>query len=277
MILVSSNTINNNNNMKVILPSNGLLGTKWVDIREPKYADLRKTMNATNDEYLFKYEFVSGLCEFDPKTVSMGDVQYLYEIAASAVSFNTLKFKVKCDKCDTEVSGEFSFIEDDVPVKTLQKDSRKCKKTVDGTEYVFHMLSAQDGVDIHTYGLDNDEQDKMIEEATVCKVLGYEINEYNIERVRALPIAIYVACFLYIKANRHGMIITKTIKCPKCKTESKIRLELDSSWVKIDVPTFIAQYAQIRDCLDFKSFLDFTIPEFKNFVDYLNAEAKKNE
>mgnify|MGYP007133718879 CR=1 FL=1 len=233
--------------MKVILPSNSLLGTKWVDIREPKFADLRKAMNATSDEYLFKYEFVSGLCEFDPNKITMDDIQYLYEIAASAVSFNTLKFKVKCSERDKVISEEFSFAEDDVPVKTLKKESRKCKKTVDGTEYEFHILSAQDGVDIHTYGLDNDEQDRMIEEATVCKVLGREINEYNIEKVRELPIAIYVACFLYIKANRHGMIISKVVKCPKCKTESRIRLELDSSWVRIDLPTFIAQYAQIRD------------------------------
>lgn len=263
--------------MKVILPSNGLLGTKWVDLREPKFADLRKTITATGEEYLFKYEFVSGLCEFDPKTVTMDDVQYLYEIAASAISFNTLKFKIGCSKCNEEISAEFSFAEDDVPVKMLHKDSRKCKKVVDGTEYVFHILSAQDGVDIHTYGLDDDEQERMVEEATVCKVLGYDITEENLEKVRELPIAIYVACFLYIKANRHGMVIIKTVKCPKCKTETNVRLELDSTWVRIDLPSFIAQYAQIRDCLDFKSFLDFTVPEFKNFVEYLNAEAKKDE
>ena len=263
--------------MKVILPSRGLLGTKWVDIREPKFGDLRKTIGATDDEYLFKYEFVSGLCEFDPNKVTMDDIQYLYDIAASAVSFNTLKFKVMCDKCNNEVSGEFSFASDDVPVKTLQKESSKCKKKIDDVEYVFHILSAQDGIDIHTYGLDDDEQDKKIEEATVCKVLGYEINDYNIERVRALPVAIYVACFLYIKANKHGMVIVKTVKCPKCNTEANVRLELDSSWVRIDVPTIVAQYAQIRDCLDFKSFLDFTVPEFKNFIEYLNAEAKKDE
>jgi hypothetical protein len=263
--------------MKVILPSNGLLGTKWLDLREPKFCDLRKTITATSDEYLFKYEFVSGLCEFDPKKITMDDVQYLYEIAASAISFNTLKFKVRCSECDTEISSEFSFADDDIPVKTLHKDSRKCKKKVGDEEYVFHILSAQDGVDIHTYGLDDDEQDRMVEEATVCKVLGYDITDENIEKVRALPVAIYVACFLFVKANRHGMVITKAVKCPKCKTEARVRLELDSSWVKIDLPTFVAQYAQIRDCVDFKSFLDFTIPEFKNFIDYLNAEAKKDE
>lgn len=263
--------------MKVILPSNGLLGTRCVDLREPKFADLRKTINATDDEYLFKYEFVSGLCDFDPNKITMDDVVYLYEIAASAISFNTLKFNIACDKCDTKISGEFSFAKDEVHIKNLHKDSRKCKKTVGDTEYVFHVLSAQDGVDIHTYGLDDDEQDKMIEEATVCKVLGYKINDYNIDKIRALPIAIYVACFLFIKANEHGMVITKTVKCPKCETESQVRLRLDSTWAKIDLPTFIAQYAQVRDCLDFKSFLDFTVPEFKNFIDYLNAEESKNE
>lgn len=246
-------------------------------MREPTFEDLRKTMSATNDEYLFKYEFVNGLSEFDPNKITMDDIQYLYNIAASAVCFNTLDFRVTCDECNTSVDSRFSFAEDDAPVRTLQKDSRKCKKTVGDTEYIFHILSAKDGVDIHTYGLDNDEQDKMIEEATVCKVLGYDITDENIEKIRALPVSIYVACFLFIKANRHGMVIVKKVKCPKCGKETNVRIELDSSWVKADLATFIAQYAQIRDCLDFKSFLKFTIPEYNNFVEYLNAEAKKNK
>lgn len=262
--------------MKIILPSNGLLGTKYVDLREPTWGDLRGTMSATNDEFLFKHEFVKKLCEFDDNTITMDDVQFLYETAAAMVSFNTLKSKVKCE-CDTELSVEFSFVEDEIPVHTLHKESRKCKKTIGDTDYVFHILSAQDGVDIHTYALDDTEQEKMIEEATVCKVLGYDITEENIERVRTLPVAIYVACFLFIKANKHGMEIRKQVKCPKCQKVLNVRAELDSSWVKIDLPSFIAQYAQIRDCLDFKSFLKFTVPEFKNFVEYLNAETKKDE
>lgn len=263
--------------MKIILPSNGLLGTKWVDMREPTFADLRKTMSATNDEYLFKYEFVKGLCEFDDKKISMDDVQYLYEIAASAITFNTLKFKVTCGECGEKIDDEFSFAKDNVPVHTLHKDSRKCKKVVDDVEYVFHILSAADGVDIHTYALDDTESEKMIEEATVCKVLGYNITDENIEKIRQLPVSIYVACFLFIKANKHGMLIIKKMTCPKCNAKTNMKIELDSSWVKMDLPTFIAQYAQVRDCLDFKSFLKFTVPEYKNFVEYLNAEAKKNQ
>ena len=263
--------------MKVTLPSNGLLGTRWVDMREPTYADLRKTVSATTDEYLFKYEFVKGLAEFDDTKITMDDVQYLYDVAASAISFNTLNFKVECSECGEKIEGEFSFMEDEVPVHTLHKNSRKCSKKIDEVEYDFHILSAADGVDIHTYALDDSESDKMIEEATVCKVLGYKITEENIEKIRNLPVSIYVACFLFIKANRHGMIIAKQITCPKCGAVTNMRIEMDSSWVKMDLPMFIAQYAEVRDCLDFQSFLKFTIPELKNFVGYLNAEAKKNQ
>ena len=245
-------------------------------MNEPTFADLRKTMSATEDEYLFKYEFVSGLCQFDPKTITMDDIQYLYDVAASSVCFNTLDFKVKCGECDTLVDGQFSFATDNVDVRTLHKDSRKCSKKIDDKEYFFHILSAQDGVDIHTYALDNSEAEQRLEEATVCKVMGYNITDENIEKVRKLPVSIYVSCFIFIKANKHGMVIVKKVKCPKCGEETNVRIELDSSWVKIDLPTFVAQYAQVRDCLDFKSFLKFTIPEYKNFVEYLNAETKKN-
>lgn len=262
--------------MKVVLPSKGLLGTRCVDMREPTYGDLRKTISATDDEYLFKYEFVSGLCQFDSTKITMDDVQYLYDVAVTAITFNTLHIRAKCGECGTEIDCEFSFIEDEVPIKNLHKESRKCKKKINDTEYVFHILSAQDGVDIHTYALDDTESEKMIEEATVCKVLGYDITDENIEKVRNLPVSIYIACFLYIKANEHGMVIRKKAKCPKCGNDAYIRIRLDSSWVKADLPTLIAQYAKIRDCLDFKAFLDFTVPELKNFVEYLNAEAEKN-
>lgn len=264
--------------MKVILPSNGLLGTRWVDMRQPIFEDLRNALSATADEYLFKYEFIKNMCDFDDTKITMDDVQFLYEVAAFSVCFNTIDFRIKCNECDTIVDGVFSYATDDVPIHTLHKESRKCKKVIDDIEYNFHILSAKDGVDIYTYAMveDEDESARRVEDGTACKVLGYDITDENIEKIKKLPVSIYIACFLFIKANKHGMILSKKVTCPKCGHESIARFELDSSWVKIDLPTFIAQYAQVRDCLDFKSFLKFTIPEYKNFVEYLNAEAKKN-
>lgn len=262
--------------MKVILPSNGLLGTKWVDMREPNFGDLRGTISSTADDYLFKLEFVSKLAEFDFNKVTMDDVEYMYDIAAAAVAFNTLKYSITCPKCGKQITDEFVFGTDDIPIVTLNKKSGKCKKTVGGVDYCYHILSASDGQDIHTYALDDDEHDKMVEDATVCKVLGKDITDDNIEWVSTIPVSIYVSCFLFIKANRHGMVLRKDTKC-NCGEILSVHLTLDSSWVKTDIPSFIAQYAQIRDFLDFNSFLTFTVPEFKNFVDYLNAEARNNE
>lgn len=261
--------------MKVVLPSNGLLGTKWVNLREPTFEDLRKTQHATEDEYLFKYEFIKGLCEFDDTKITMDDVQYIYEVSATAVTFNTVTMSVKCRNCDTKITSDFMFGESEMNVRTLDKDARKCSKVIEGVEYNFHILSAADGVAIHTYALDDEDSERMIEEATVCRVLGYDITDASIEKVRNLPIALYVACFLYIKANWHGMDIKKEVECPNCGTKHTMQIHLDSTWVKMDLPTFIAQFAAVRTCLDFKSFLKFTVPEFQNFAAYLNAEAKK--
>lgn len=262
--------------MKIILPSNGLLGTRYVDMREPNYGDVRRALSATTDDYLFKYEFVSGLCEFDPKKVTMDDVEHLYSLAAAACSFNTLKFTVTC-ACGNPIWDSFTIGVDDIPVVTLDKHFKKCKKILEGVEYNYHVLSAADGVDIYTYALDDTEHDKMVEDATVCKVLGREITEENIAWVSTIPVAIYVSCFIFMKANKHGMVLEKKCKCSKCGKDTTVHMELDSSWVKTDVPSFVAQYAVIRDYLDFKSFLDFTIPEYKNFRDYLKAEARDNE
>lgn len=259
--------------MKVVLPSNGYLGTSYVDMREPNIGDLRSTISATNEDYLFKLEFVSRLAEFDKEKVSMNDVQYLFDIAAAAVSFNKLKYTVECSECGDRITDEFVMGRDDIEITTLSRLHKRTKKKIGGEEYVFRILSALDGEKIHAYALDDDENQKMIENATVCRVLGREITDENIEWVQQIPVSVYISAFLFIKANWHGMTMHKTSKCPKCGKKSQVQVTLDSTWVKVDVPTIVAQYAQIRDALDFKSFLEFTMPEYRNFVDYLNAEA----
>lgn len=262
--------------MKIILPSEGLLGTRYVDLREPNYGDLRATSNMTSsDEYLFKYEFVQRLCNFDPKTISMDDVLFLYTIAASAVTFSVLSIKVKCPECGETIYDRFVIGEDDIPIKVLKNTFKKCKKTLDGVEYSFNILSAQDGVDIHTYALDYDDYEQRIEDATVCRVLGYDITEENIDKVtKEIPISVYTGCFLFISANKHGMNLVKNMKC-KCGKSTLTEFELDSTWVKCKTEDIIEAYAMIRDCLDFKSFLDFNVTEFKYFIDYINKEVKE--
>lgn len=264
--------------MKIVLPSNGLLGTKWVDMREPNYGDLRSTITATEDEYLFKYEFVKRLCEFDPKTISMNDVEYLYDIAASTTTFNIISFKVECPGCKKILRDKFIIGEDDLPIVTLNKNYKKCRKKIDDKEYVFHILSAQDGVDIHTYSFSETDEEKRIEEATVCKVLGYDITDENIEMVRTqIPIAIYVSCFIFLNVNKHGLMLVKDVVCTDCGEKFQTTFSIDSYWVRQDLPTIIEQYAMISNNIDFKTYLDFSIPEFKHFVEFLNAQAKKNE
>ena len=157
--------------MKVVLPSNGLLGTKWVNLREPTFEDLRKTQHATEDEYLFKYEFIKGLCEFDDTKITMDDVQYIYEVSATAVTFNTVTMSVKCRNCDTKITSDFMFGESEMNVRTLDKDARKCSKVIEGVEYNFHILSAADGVAIHTYALDDEDSERMIEENAAKPVM----------------------------------------------------------------------------------------------------------
>ena len=263
--------------MKQPLPSNGLLGTRYVDMREPNFGDVRRAINATNDDFLFKMEFVSGLADFDPHKVTMDDIEHLYTLGAAACSFNTLRFTIKCAECGKPIRNDFTIGVDDIPVVTLDKHFKKCRKVLNGVEYNYHVLSAADGVDIYTYALDDSEHDKMVEDATVCKVLGREITDENIAWVNTIPVAIYVSCFLFMKANKHGMVLEKKVKCADCGKETTVHMELDSSWVKMDIPSFVAQYAVIRDYLDFKSFLDFTVPEYENFKDYLKAEAQKYE
>ena len=75
--------------MKVVLPSQGVLGTKTVEMRAPTFGDLREMNNSNQTEGLLKVDFVKKLIDphVDLSKITKMDLDYLFLIAAF---FNTI-------------------------------------------------------------------------------------------------------------------------------------------------------------------------------------------
>lgn len=258
--------------MKVILPSNGILGLKHVDLRQPKYSDFRKVQSLNQEELLLKAEFVKLLIpeSTDLSKMTYYDLDYLYTIAVFSSQFNSITYRHKF-ACECNEVPTFEFKLDAQEVVDLPKMKLPHVKNISGTDYNFNILSAQQHIDACTYALQQEDFNNAYQDACAAFILGKTLDD--IEYIHNLDTVIYLACFLFQRVCFHGLFLEQTVKCPKCGKEETVAIQLDTSFIKFDLNVYMAQYANVSSVVDFDTFLDFTIPEFKAFIESLNNKV----
>lgn len=257
--------------MKIALPSLGILGCKSVDIRQPKFEDLRSVQSLNQEEPLLKLQFTQRLLDskVDLNKITKMDMDYLFVVAAFVIQFNTVKYKFTCS-CGEVVEKKFNLAEQDII--DLPKFKHPYKRLINGTEYQFHLLSAQQAIDACEYALNQEDFDSAYEDACAAFILGKTLGD--IEWVKSLDASVFLAAFLFQKANFHGVRLSSLNTCPKCHKTTKVNINASSKMVRMELNEFMDQYTQISDMVSFEGFLDFTVPEFKAYVEALNAKVK---
>lgn len=256
--------------MKIILPSAGILGTKTVNMRAPKFGDLREMHNTNQIDELVKIEFVKRLIDehTDLSKITKDDVEYLFTIAAFALEFNVMSYDVVCPKDGTTISSDFTF--SDKEIVMLDKKGYPFSKVIGETKYTWHLLSAQNYIDAIEYALTQDDFDPALEDAQVAFILGYSLDE--IDKVKQLPPSIYLSAFLFQRTLFHGVPLEQIVTCPSCGAKIKVNLKASADMVKVDIPSLMRYYKHISDRTSFEAFLDLTFPEYKSFIDELNSK-----
>ena len=253
--------------MKVKLPSNGLFGSKTIDLREPTFEDIRKSWSLNQEEPLFKIQFVQQLANIDLSKVTKQDIEYLFTIAAFSIQFNTVLFSTKCT-CGNVINNTFSLPECDVVDIKPYKLPYKTK--VDGVDCSFTVLSAQQDLDACEYALSEEDFNSSYEDALatlgLCKSLS------DVELVRNLPSSVYLASFLFQQANFHGVDLVKEVVCPHCGATLRCKVSVDSSYVKMKIETLMDIYASLSKIISFETFAKFTVPEYTAYIKALNKK-----
>lgn len=255
--------------MVIELPSRGWAGITKVTIRAPKIDDLRKTSDLSPIEERAKTEFLRMLISNpgDLDKITVFDRDYLFLIVAGAVNMNEFAFTVKCEKCGTELEGSLNL--SDCVVKELEPgENYNITKNIYGTDYNFRLLSVADEQKAIDYAqLDESEYPSRYDDATVCMVLGKELNDDNVKWVRDLDLSIYFAALFYLQCCFHGVIPKKTITC-KCGHKFNVVLPIFKSVLNIDIQQIMKRFAVVSKYgVDFKSFVDMTLPEYNAFID----------
>lgn len=257
--------------MKIVLPSMGILGCKSVDIRQPKFDDLRNVNSLNQEEPLLKLQFTKRLLDYkaDLNKITKMDMDYLFVVASFAIQFNTVKYTYTCS-CGNDIQSKFNLAEQDIV--DLPKFKYPYKRKVNGVEYQFHLLSAQQALDACEYALNQEEFDSAYEDACIAFILGKTTND--IEWVKNLDASVALAALLFQKANFHGVRLSERLVCPKCNKTTKVNINASSAMIKLELNQLMDQYTQVSDMVSFEGFLDFTVPEFKAYIEALNSKLK---
>jgi hypothetical protein len=263
--------------MIVYLPSNGRIGFKKVEYRQPKISDLRASQNFSENSDMRKTEFVKLLLE-DPSLVevmTLEDRDYLFAIGVASLSMNVFHFSCKCPNPKHAIKLDQTMGLEEVTPIFLDCDL-KAKKTIEGVEYEFKKLLVSDEILCIEYAEEGDDDlyDDLLEEAQVCCILGKHVNKENIEWVRSLDLSVYYTALFFQLCCPHGINLSKVVQCT-CGESVAVVLPITGNMLKVNMGLLMEKFAALSGSLDYKSFLDMTLPDYNSLVDAINAQAEK--
>ncbi len=257
--------------MRVILPSNGILGCKQVDLRQPKFSDIRNIQNFNQEEDLVKAYFTKQLLpmDFDLSKITKFDLDYLFAIVAYACQFNVAQYTVTCE-CSHKIRKEVCLAE--CEVIDIKKFKLPHYKIIDGQEVKYTILSAKQHIEACEYAIMQDDYKTAYEDAITAFILSKTLDD--IEEVKSLNMGIYLSAHLFHNVNFHGVNFLLEDKCPSCGKMFRLDVTPTSEFVNISIEDMMRKFANVSAVMDFDTFVDFTIPEFKAFIDAMNSKVK---
>lgn len=258
--------------MNVVLPSNGLLGLRSVELDMPRFSYLRKLNESAFSDDEAQIRFVEMLLS-DKEALhklTRYDKNYLFLIAMSAVHLNNVEMDVVCTnpKCGHKFVVPYSIA--DKELIELPRDAKQVYRRDygDGTVLEYRILSVDDELEIIKYaeetsGDDDREYAMQYERAYVARVLNREVTDAAIEEVESLPIHYWFSAHLFGQMAFHGVDNFVFTKCPKCGTEFTVVVPFTKSALSFNSSTIVHRFLKVSKLMDFQSFLDLNMAEFK--------------
>lgn len=251
--------------MRIVLPSLGYYGTKSVELRQPTLDDIRAMHSMNVEPDLCKVQLVRRLTDVDFNTITAYDLEYLYQVSAFAILFNSVIYTVTCPKCGKE--HDFTYVFGTQDLTTLPKLKRPYKQKIGGVEQEYHVLTAQNQLDAIEYAMTQDDYQIGYEDAVAAFVLGFPIED--VDKISSLDLSVYISAHLFHKVTFHGVKLVGLEQCPDCKGVIETKLNLPPSILKMDLASLMKRYNSVSDKISFEAFVQFTVPEYKNFIDSL--------
>ena len=263
--------------MRVELPSHGLFGVKSVDFNVPKIKNLRNLSFETHTDEQVKNSLVSQLLS-DPSVLpklSVCDRDYLFIIAVSAIHLGEIKVKVTCSACNTTYDVVYRLNDKEL-IELPEGSPAVVSRDFGDYHFDYTILSVKDERQIIDYALsDFDHYAERYEDGVVARTLGFDISDDGVRRANDLPVHYYYSALLFQQLSFHGVdnIVHGICTNPACKHESLVVVPFTKSILSTDTTSVINSFMSVSKIMDFQSFLDLSMPEFKAVMQNIESGA----
>lgn len=274
--------------MIVQLPSNGIFGLTQTVLNTPLVGHLSQLASTDYTEEQIRQEFVRMLLAHpeDLERMTICDRDYLFMIAASGVCMNQITTDFVCPVCkdggkDVVSSVVYDITQQEV-IELAPKTPSEVKKTWDdlGTEYTYRILRASDEERLVEYALaDYDHYSLRYEQAFMAATLGQDCSDNEaiakgIDVISQYPLAVYFSALLFTQVVFHGVRPSVMGKCRECGRDVKVLVPFGDTVKMLDSARLVNRFSQISHMVDFKSFLELSMPMLAQFEANARAQAK---
>lgn len=274
--------------MKVYVPSNGLLGTYFVEMKAPTLSVLNKVRDYSKYSLTRMSEFVRDTTNADLEKITLSDLQFLFMIGVASMTFNKFEYTIRCE-CGKIIKGaiDLTLVE---PIRLSREEEYPAivERDVAGGHYRFRYLSAKDFIDISEYtvdvlndvDLDNKEEPQsayqLIQEKALTSVCLFDsLDPKKVESVLDLPFTVVQMAIAFQEFYPHGLSLSDRVTCDKCKRDLLVNYPIDGSLLDFDMTKVIANHVALSKYLGYSDFMNFTLPEYSAYIDALNAHITK--
>lgn len=250
--------------MKVQLPSNGVVGFKSLDIDVPRFSNLRAISYEELTEEEVRTALIKEVAKDKDKVdeITIYDRDYIFKIIVSALHMNKIQMRCTCPFCGKV--REVDYVITEYQGAELPVDSSLCiKKKVAGEEYSYIIPQVKHEYGIIEYAKTKDDYRKAYEEALISVILGQEPTDSSVEWVSSKPLSVYYSAMLFNQVIFHGLLNFFPMSCDKCQGGYLSIIPFNKGALIFDTNGIMTRYQEVSKVVDFKSFLDLTLPEFE--------------
>lgn len=259
--------------MNIKLPSNGHFGLSYVEMRQPRIADLRKIQELSENEQLAKIQFVKMLMDKPEQLdkVSTFDKEYLFLLAVGVINLNKIAFSFNCT-CGEYLNSEFDLTAQEL-IELSAKDQVVYSKELGGKVYNFKLPSVADELEIIEWATqEEDDFDTRYQDGLVMSILGLPISDEGAALIAELDIVVYFSAIFFYQCGFHGVETTVDVKCPNCGKETTVIVPITKALMSIDTMSIMSKFAAMSKTMDFASFSSLTLPELFALTQAMEAQ-----
>lgn len=249
--------------MRVQLPSYGVLGFNSVELDVPRFSHLRNIAFDSLTEEETRTALIEQMVKEKDRVekLTLWDRDYLFKIIVSAMHMNRIALTVTCPHCNSSSSAEYVITRYEA-VELSKSIPLSVEKKVGDVTYTYKIPQIEDERKIIEYAKNQANYSSAYDDALVAAILGYSIDAEGVEQAVELPMSVYYSATIFHQITFHGLNNYFPFTCPKCGKEHMVIVAFDKAMFDFDASGIIRKYQDVAGIVDFKSFLDLSIPEF---------------